>query len=346
MRVIPHIASVIAVTVLSATGALAQGTNALAPNLVPLQINPPPHPHGSTPTPIPAQNGLTPLPGSQPVQPTQPIPAVPQPTTPQLPPFGAPGSPIVAQPNPAPMQQGPLPDGIIKWDSELKEFKGKMGETNAASFTFSFTNISSSELAINLVQPSCGCTTVQLPPMPWKIAPGTGGEIPVRMTISAPGTFFKNINVLTDKGQKLLMIKSIIDPAAPVAMTAEERNRNVEMTKADPQAIFKGDCVRCHVQPAIGKVGKELYDAACGVCHEAEHRASIVPSLHALPHDTNAEFWRNTVAFGKPGSLMPPFSAAKGGPLSDPQIATLVDYLVATMPAKAVSTNATHQAAK
>jgi hypothetical protein len=197
------------------------------------------------------------------------------------------------------MQQGPLPDGIIKWDSELKEFKSKMGETNAASFIFAFTNISPSEVAINLVQPSCGCTTVQLPPMPWKIAPGTGGEIPVRMTISAPGTFFKNINVLTDKGQKLLMIKSIIDPAAPVAMTADERNRNVEMTKADPQAIFKGDCVRCHVQPAIGKVGKELYDAACGICHEAEHRATIVPSLHALPHDTNAEFLAEHRCFRK-----------------------------------------------
>src|SRR5262245_56810475 len=111
-------------------------------------------------------------------------------------------------------------------------------------------------------------------------------------------TFFKNITVHSDKGQKMLMIKAVIDPAPPVPMTEDERKKNQDLVKADPQAIFKGECVKCHVQPTIGKFGKELYETACGICHEAEHRATLVPSLHALNHDTNPDFWRATITNG------------------------------------------------
>jgi mono/diheme cytochrome c family protein len=91
--------------------------------------------------------------------------------------------------------------------------------------------------------------------------------------------------------------------------------------------VFKGDCASCHVHRGEGKYGQELYQADCAICHESEHRATMVPDLHALKTPTNFEFWRTWITHGKPGSLMPAFSTVDGGPLSDMQIASLANYL-------------------
>src|SRR4030095_14910931 len=92
-------------------------------------------------------------------------------------------------------------------------------------------------------------------------------------------------------------------------------------------AVFRNDCASCHVTPAVGKKGYELYQAACGVCHDAEHRASFVPNLRALNKPTNHNYWLTWVMYGREGSLMPAFAKAKGGPLDEEQIQSLADYL-------------------
>lgn len=232
---------------------------------------------------------------------------------------------------------GPLPPNILVWDSELKETTVKAGEP-LAQYVFSFTNVSPSDVSITYVQTSCGCTVAQLPALPWKIATGTGGQIPVTMNLAGKnGVIFKTITVNTDKGWKMLTVKTTIQLPTATAMTMDERKRNQDLVKADRQAVFKGDCAHCHVEPVIGKMGKDLYAAACGICHEAEHRATMVPDLHALAHETNAEFWKTWAAHGKVGSLMPAFAQSDGGPLSDQQIASLVDYLVRAIPSKPVT---------
>jgi len=267
--------------------------------------------------PTPAEIGLQPTPVPLPHPPPQVIVRPPQVV------------PIPASPVP-----GLLPPTILAWDAELKENTVKAGEPNV-QYVFNFTNVSSGEVTINHVQTSCGCTVAQLPTIPWKLAPGTNGAIPVVMNLlGRSGMVFKTITVNTDKGYKMLTIKTTILPQPVTPMTADQRARNQELAKTDRQAVFKGDCARCHVQPAIGKFGKDLYDAACGICHDAEHRATIVPDLHAIKQETNAEFWRNWIVNGKEGSLMPAFAFQKGGPLSDPQIATLVDYLNKTIPSR------------
>jgi len=241
---------------------------------------------------------------------------------------------------PAPGANAPLPPNILVWDSELKETTVKSGEP-LAQYVFSFTNVSPGDVSITYVQTSCGCTVAQLPALPWKIAAGTNAQIPVTMNLAGKaGVVFKTITVNTDKGYKMLTIKTTIQPPTAVAMTVEERARNQELVKADRQAVFKGDCARCHVEPAIGKMGKNLYASACGICHEAEHRATMVPDLHALAHETNADFWKTWTTHGKVGSLMPAFALTDGGPLSDQQIASLVDYLVQAIPSKPAATAA------
>ena len=58
----------------------------------------------------------------------------------------------------------------------------------------------------------------------------------------------------------------------------------------------------------------------------------MVPDLSHLKVPTNPDFWRVWITSGKPGSLMPAFAKAQGGPLDDIQIASLAQYLNAIYP--------------
>lgn len=222
---------------------------------------------------------------------------------------------------------------MVVFDADSKEATVKTGVAEA-HFKFSLTNVSSEEVIINGVTTSCGCTVAKLPASPWKLSPGEGGEISVTMNLAGKsGSVFKTVTVNSDKGSKVLTVKTAILPV-PATPAMGERERNQEIAKADRQAVFKGDCARCHMEPAKGLTGKQLYSAMCGVCHEAAHRATMVPDLHAITQETNAEFWRNWISHGKDVSLMPAFAQTDGGPLTDGQIASLVKYLLEAMPSK------------
>lgn len=221
---------------------------------------------------------------------------------------------------------------MLAFDAEQKECTAKPGD-QSCSFSFAVTNISAETITITHVQTSCGCTTAHIQ-LPMVLAPAGAGEIPINMNIlGKTGTVIKTVTVHSDKGQKVLLVKSIIPAVTPdPAGVAMDRNRNQQLALADRQAVFKGDCAKCHVEPVIGKLGKDLFVAACGICHTAEHRATMVPDLHQLKVATNADYWRFFIVNGKPATLMPAFAQAQGGPLSDVQINSLVDYLVKDFP--------------
>ncbi len=226
----------------------------------------------------------------------------------------------------------PLPDGVFGWDSLVKSVDAAADQAKA-EFVFNFTNLTSSKIAIVNVHPSCGCTTAQLPPLPWIIPPGGTGRLPISVNLAGKyGTVFKTVSFTTERGNKQLMLRINIQPPIVAKLTDAERERGVQMAKADRQAVFKGDCAQCHVFHGNGKYGKDLFDTVCAVCHEAENRATMVPDLHALKVPTNEDFWRTWITYGKPGTLMPAFAASQGGPLNDMQIASLVAYLNATIP--------------
>ena len=228
----------------------------------------------------------------------------------------------------------PLPAGVLAWDYMLQTVDAAADQAEA-HFTFNFTNVSSDKVVIVKVHPSCGCTTAQLPPMPWIVDAGTNGQIGLTVNLAGKtGTLLKTVNVATDKGNMNLSLRITILPTVVPIMTDADRIRALEAAKADRQAVFKGDCVVCHVKPGVGKYGKALYDVSCGICHEAEHRATMVTDLHAIKTPTNEDFWRTWILHGKPGSLMPAFSTAEGGPLNDVQISSLAAYLNTAIPSK------------
>jgi mono/diheme cytochrome c family protein len=198
------------------------------------------------------------------------------------------------------------------------------------------TNCTPIPVTIIDVRPSCHCTTAQLPPLPWTIAPGTNGQIHLAVDVfpGQTGPLFKNVNVSTDKGYMTLMLHVNILPPVMPKLTEEERARDIAAAKIDRQAVFHGNCAQCHAKNIEGKYGKPLFDTVCAICHEAEHRVDLVPDLRNIKTQTNDEFWRTWIAHGKPGSLMPAFATSEGGPLTDTQIALLAAYLNTAIPSQ------------
>jgi mono/diheme cytochrome c family protein len=256
----------------------------------------------------------------------------------------------------------PLPDGVLDWSS-LMQTTNADADQASVQFFFSFTNVAKRAdiaLVTNVVtttnfitltnitattnftpvsvtilgaHASCGCTQPKLPPLPWTIPPGGKGEFSATVNVAGrDGILFKWITVTTDKGSKNLNFRITKLPPVIHILTDAERASGVAVARTDRQAIFRDDCANCHAKPAQGKYGKPLYDAVCGICHEAEHRAEAVPDLHNLKTPANDDFWRTWIAHGKPGSLMPAFSTAEGGPLTDMQIASLAAHLDTAIP--------------
>jgi cytochrome c2 len=187
-----------------------------------------------------------------------------------------------------------LPANTLAWDADSKDFDAKPGE-QMARFTFYVTNISAEVVVITNLQRSCGCTDASMPAQPWSLTPGAHGPVQASIDLRGKaGKISKSLTVQTLIGWKTLTL-------------------NVNIPPPPGQAVFKGDCAKCHVEPTIGKMGHELYVAGCGICHDAEHL-------------------KQWITASKPGSLMPAFSKAHDGPLNDEQIASLVNYLTSSIP--------------
>ena len=244
-----------------------------------------------------------------------------------------PGSVIAANP----------PSGGLTWDAEVKEAQVEAG-ARQASFKFWFTNATPNEISIQSARSSCFCTVAKLPSEPWPIAAGSSGAIDVTMDLAGKrGTVTKPVNVVTSAGAKTLQVRVNIPyeamPVGPTPAVAarkeEERAKNLQMALADRQVVFtKAECAECHAKPAAGRSsGTELYAAVCGNCHDSLNRASSVPDLHAKGAGQNLEYWRNWIAHGRAGTMMPAFAQSEGGPLSEGQLESLAEHLAMSVAA-------------
>lgn len=225
-------------------------------------------------------------------------------------------------------------DKVLAWDSVLKEYTAKSGDTEAR-FTFALTNISNTNVVVNWVRPSCGCTAAKLPPTPWTLKPGESGHMDFTLDLKGKyGTLYKYISVDTSHGQKMLNIRATIPEGTTIA-GVDSRIRNMQLAMADRQIVFRGDCARCHSTPLAGKTaGHELYELGCAICHDAPNRATMVPDLAQVANPGTKEYWQLWIRHGKPGTLMPAFANHQGGPLSEPQIEALSVYLTGKYPAR------------
>jgi len=255
-----------------------------------------------------------------------------------------------------PVVATPADPNTLKFDAESKEYHAKPGEASAI-FSFNITNVSKAEVKITALRMSCGCTVAHLPPLPdqpFVLSPGSNVSVGVTMDLRGKmGAVTKTLRVESSSGFKSLLVRANIPPGAnPATATPHgapatlhvapavpnvmgDRAKNIQSALADRQAVFKGECAKCHVDQGVGKLGKELYMADCAICHDAEHRAAMVTDLRVPREPRDLAYWQKWITEGKTGTMMPAFAAAQGGPLTQEQVDSLTVYLYANFPKNA-----------
>lgn len=242
-------------------------------------------------------------------------------------------APVLAETPPGPpvsAAAGPSTDPFA-WSAQVLESKAEP-MARFVTFAFAFTNISSAPASILGTQSSCECTVAEIPAKPWILSPGAVGTLHVRMNIVGRfGLVTKTVAVETSHGTHLLTVRARI-PLTPAPFNVSPRITDMAAAKKDPQIIFRDGCAACHAHPTIGRKGQDLFVKACGICHQAEHRAEMVPNLAQILRPKDAAYWRGIIVHGKPGTIMPAFAAAEGGILDPGQVDSLVEYLVRAYP--------------
>jgi hypothetical protein len=119
----------------------------------------------------------------------------------------------------SPPETSPSSTSALKWDADLKECALQPGETSAA-FTFVVTNVSNTEVAINRLHTSCGCTVAQLPTTPYKLQPGANVAINVAMDLRGKaGVITKTVTVESTAEGKVLLVRANIPTGGKLAET-------------------------------------------------------------------------------------------------------------------------------
>ncbi|MDB6028754.1 MAG: hypothetical protein JWM68_4977 [Verrucomicrobiales bacterium] len=218
----------------------------------------------------------------------------------------------------------------LVWDAMVKEVAIKPMQTTN-QFIFWVTNTAKTNVVLQHIQPSCGCTVAKLPKEPWNMAPGEFGPVSAVMNFPGlSGKIEKMLTVYTSEGQQILWLKVNV----PLTATTESRRQNMNKAIADKQSVLKGDCASCHVEKGRGKTGEELFAADCTICHQPDgHRAEVVPNLANINKVTSKEYWKYYLETGGP-TVMPSFTVAKGGPLSAEEIDTFAEFLNKKFPPK------------
>jgi cytochrome c553 len=173
--------------------------------------------------------------------------------------------PQAIHPIPSPAAgQAPLEAPTLVFETEPKQYNAAPGE-QVAAFAVNVTNVWTNEIIIYSVQVSCGCTTASLPAKPWRLAPGGSGRLHAQIRLAGKmGLVTKTLSFYTSVGIRIVTLKvSVPPPAAAVGpMTEAQRKAAMAQAAANPQAIFAGECAKCHTEK-----GRHAYDLNRTISH-------------------------------------------------------------------------------
>lgn len=206
-----------------------------------------------------------------------------------------------------------------------KEFDvGNINEGVETRHVFKISNTGGQTLRITKTHASCGCTVPTIKKN--IIEPGETVDMEVLMDTSMKqGSVSKPIEIHSNDP---------INPIVKVHLKAKVKSPHADLGRADERSakIFTGRCAACHVTKGIGKVGGELFFADCAMCHGFSARGvpGVAPAL--VPFDYHnqifADGMKKIISEGsKTHRSMPGFLKSAGGPLSEKEILSLVEFL-------------------
>lgn len=206
--------------------------------------------------------------------------------------------------------QAPQPKAVCKYpvaDIGVVE-QGRTVEVN-----FVIQNLGNAPLEIRGITTSCGCTAASATGN--IVPPGKSTQVRVRYdTKGKMGHTEKTVTVAVNDPQVKLMVLTLRG-----AVVVPQPDVPVD------RAIFSQTCANCHMKPAIGRKGPDLYGAVCSMCHE-NPSLGITESRTKMTGKSRTSLAQD-ISRGRAGSSMPGYARENGGPLTPEQIKSLVDYI-------------------
>lgn len=190
-------------------------------------------------------------------------------------------------------------------------------------------NLGGQPLLIHKVEASCGCTVPTLHKTLLQPSEHTWIDVNIDTSLKL-GDMKKTLTVWsndpTHRQEELILLATVVASNQPKVL----QQTHPAINPKNRLALFEGSCRSCHVDKGVGKSGQALYLADCGMCHGAKAEGGVAPALNKTNYNDPLvrEAMKRIIANGSPTSpSMPPFSNQHGGPLSEAQIESLLNYL-------------------
>ncbi len=205
----------------------------------------------------------------------------------------------------------------IVFEDRIFDF-GVLLQGATAQNSFVFRNAGKAPLEIRSVTSSCGCTAA----LPDQKTVPPGGKSAIRVQYDSRGKVgevHKTVRVQSNDPEERvvhLVVRGMVAPSE-------------HMDRTGAQNLFTGSCRTCHVDQGRGKKGGDLYRADCAMCHE-HHKmggkfiAPAAEDMAGLP----ARELRRVISEGRDGTSMPAYHKARGGPLTEKDISSLVKHIL------------------
>ena len=218
---------------------------------------------------------------------------------------------------------------------------GRLPNDRAVEHVFKVSNAGDKPLVITRVQTSCGCTAAMMESS--VIDPGKSGRLRVQFN---------------PKGQKQVVSRTVtvhsndtVQPALQLRISAEvvpagEEKKATPTPRrahpAQPRLTFAGACLKCHGPRSASEVGEKLYLSTCACCHGPNgegvrlgDKELIGPALRLTSMTVkSAAGLQQVIAAGTGHPFMPGFGREYGGPLTEPQVKSVVEHILKALPAR------------
>lgn len=208
--------------------------------------------------------------------------------------------------------------GHITFEESFFDF-GTVTEGDIVRHTFKLRNEGRGKAGIVKTETSCGCTTASGALKTY--APGESGEMEVVVdTKGKKGIVIKTVTVTLENNDAPTVELSLSMKLEPPPHPTIEKLQNINAEAA---------CKSCHLESGQGETGVFLYHRVCAQCHGKKGiggfaRAHDNPEWQQQADDA---FISQAVRGGLPDKGMPSFVEGVTPPLTEEQVASLVQYI-------------------
>lgn len=196
---------------------------------------------------------------------------------------------------------------------------GSLQEGVKVEHIFTLTNTGTAVLKIRKLRTNCECTVATVKNA--KLKPGESTELTVVMdtTMKIRDTE-KTVSIWSNDPNRPSLSVSIIAFIDP----------HKGLTSSDGVKIFNGKCATCHVMQGKGLTSDDLFFADCVMCHQFKPKPGHFIGGPLAPRNYDdpavATYVKRATSYGT-SHAMPGFLDKVGGPLSEAQIDSIIEFL-------------------